>query len=174
MSAVESAREIRKVLRERGIRASVRSRGSGYSDAINIRIMDLSVDREEVEALARGYESVRRCEATHEILSGGNTYVSVSYDRDAMEAGRANYMDLAVRLLNEWSARENPNWCITVAERGESTWLMVPANGGAHVDAIVMRTRESNRAWAWAAYNHYALSEALAVADARWNLGLVS
>jgi hypothetical protein len=174
METKERAREIRRELKERGIRASVRCRHCGYSDAIDIRIKDLGADYEEVERIARSHESVRRCEYSHEILSGGNRYVSVSYDYDAKDAGRAHYTDLAVRLLNEWSARENVNHCITLAERGESVWLLVPANGGAHVDALVMKTRESGRAWTHAAYNHHSLAEALAIADARWNLGLVS
>ena len=174
METKERSREIRRALKERGIAASVRTRHCGYSSAIDVRVKDLSADMEEVERIANVHESIRRDERTYEILSGGNTYVSVSYDYETLEAGRAGYTDLAVRLLNEWVRREDKNSLVTVAERGDDAWLLWPANGGCHVDALVMTTRERNRAWVHAAYNHCSLAEALAIADARWELGLVS
>lgn len=54
----------------------------GDYNSINCRVKDLSIDLEVVKNIAEEYEKIDRCEYSGEILAGGNTYVSVTYDYD--------------------------------------------------------------------------------------------
>lgn len=84
--------------RQVGIRAEYFSMGS----AIRVTIKDASVIPSVVEAIANKAEKISR-DQWGEILSGGNTYVTVSYDRDVIEqmgarwagAVDAAYLELA-------------------------------------------------------------------------------
>ena len=72
------AKEIRKALREEmGLNArQVGVRKEGY-DAVEVRIKDPAVDYYEVQRVCNRFKKIDRCETTHEILGGGNTYVFV-------------------------------------------------------------------------------------------------
>ena len=87
MISTERTKEIRTKLKEaHGItsrQVSVRIR---HGSSINIDINDPSVDIKEVENIAKGYESVDRCEFSGEILAGGNTFVFVDYTAKAKDA----------------------------------------------------------------------------------------
>ena len=52
---------------------------SPHYSSINIDIKTL-VSKSAVKEIAQKYEKIDRCEVTGEILSGGNTFVSVNYD----------------------------------------------------------------------------------------------
>jgi hypothetical protein len=52
---------------------------------LRVTIRDASAARSKVQAIADQFVSIRRCEATGEILCGGNTFVDVSYT-DALVA----------------------------------------------------------------------------------------
>jgi len=67
-------------------KVSVRAERCTYSSSIEVRIKDPEVNIDIVRDVVDQYESVRRCEVTHEILSGGNTFTHVSYTREAREA----------------------------------------------------------------------------------------
>lgn len=84
-----------------GIRDGLKARGWGpravsvvvdsYSMGSTIRVTVKSADvpLSVVREIARGAESVRRDEATGEILSGGNRFVDVAYAREALAPLRA-------------------------------------------------------------------------------------
>ncbi len=61
---------------------SVTGSNCGYSSAINIEVKNERFPLSVVEKIANQYESIDRCEITHEILEGGNLYVDVSYKWD--------------------------------------------------------------------------------------------
>jgi hypothetical protein len=91
MTSTERAKEIRKVLKTKGWnsrKVSVRTRLGGYSAAIHVTIKALDISSDEVESLVERFERVRRCERSHEILAGGNTFVFVNYDRATEKARR--------------------------------------------------------------------------------------
>jgi len=78
----EKAAEIRKILKTKGWssrKVSVRSEPCTLSNSLRIEIKDALVPLNEVEAVAKKYQHVDRCEFSGEILCGGNTYVNVSY-----------------------------------------------------------------------------------------------
>jgi hypothetical protein len=83
----QEAKEIRKELKALGIKPSQVSVTSDYS-SVNVRIKDLSINIEPIKTIAKKYESVRYCEYSQEILSGGNTFVFVEYDWEAIRALR--------------------------------------------------------------------------------------
>ena len=77
----KSIREELKALGYNSRKVSVTEEPGGMSYCINIRIKDESVDEEAVKGVAEGRSSIDRCEASGEILGGGNTYVFVhSFD----------------------------------------------------------------------------------------------
>lgn len=82
------AKEIRKRIKdELGLnsrKVSVRGRPCTYSSAIDVTIK-VPVAKSPIEAIAKGAESIRRCEYSGEILSGGNTYVSVTYGEGVLD-----------------------------------------------------------------------------------------
>lgn len=81
MTTKEKAAAIRAEYKKRGWNSrkiSVRTEYFSLGSAINIEIKAPGIPTEEVEKIAKGIgESIARCHLTHEILSGGNTYVSV-------------------------------------------------------------------------------------------------
>ncbi len=89
LSNKELSRAIQNDLKAAGVprRAySIRVRNAGYSTAITIEIKDISIRIEKVEKIANRRESIRYDEYCQEILEGGNTFVSVRYDYDALDA----------------------------------------------------------------------------------------
>lgn len=93
MSASE-AKIIREELKkELGLnRTKVGVRSPHYGSLV-ISIHDPSVDFAEVEKIAKRQESIDRCHASGEILSGGNTFVSVNYSKRAVETTMAARAD---------------------------------------------------------------------------------
>lgn len=83
------AKEIRKRIKdELGLnnrQVSVRGERCTYSWAIRVTIK-VPVAKSKIEAIAKSAESIRRCEYSGEILSGGNTYVSVEYGEGVLDS----------------------------------------------------------------------------------------
>ena len=82
------ADRLRVALKQAGFntrRVSVRAEHS----TLRVTIRDASVSLTQVEAIAGPFESIRRCEATEEILLGGNCYVDTMYDPDLVRPLKA-------------------------------------------------------------------------------------
>ena len=95
MSAKEIAAEIRKDLKKLGYtprQVSVRSEYFSMGSSVSITVKDITCDFDAIDRIARSYERIRRCEYTGEILSGGNTYVSVSWDWALRQAVAEPYL----------------------------------------------------------------------------------
>lgn len=88
---------------------SVRAEGFSLGSAINVTVKNPKVNFAVAEKLAKGAESVRRCEITHEILGGGNRYVSVSYSHEAADAIQAQYADVLQQAENALRADASDN-----------------------------------------------------------------
>jgi hypothetical protein len=58
---------------------SVRRDGCAYR--VQVSLTDKVVPMSAINAIAQRWESVSRCEATGDILEGGNTYVTCQYNR---------------------------------------------------------------------------------------------
>jgi hypothetical protein len=92
-----TANQAKKLLKEAGINTkSIRAKAD-YS-SLNVWIKDPTIDAEAVEKVLNKFESIRRCEATGEILSGGNYFVFVQYDSEADEKAYQIFKDHVLNI----------------------------------------------------------------------------
>ena len=93
--ATNEAKQIREALKAAGIKARSVSVRARHGITVDVRIKDPGVSLRKVEAIAKGYESISRCEYSGEILSGGNTFVSVGYAGEAAKVAEQveRYLD---------------------------------------------------------------------------------
>ena len=80
---MKTANQIKKELKEMGFntkKISVKVKNSTMSTSLNVTIKCPQTSKSKVEEVLNKYRDVRYCEASGEILSGGNTYVIVSYE----------------------------------------------------------------------------------------------
>jgi len=184
MTAKEKAANIRKELKKQlGVtsrQVSVRSRNSGYDEAIDVTIKDLKVNKAKVEAIASKYEYIRRCEYSGEILAGGNTYVFVRLDYDALSKAKEELLEVAREIINNNKDLLGTNEGKTIAENGELEIIYSPLNGH-DAELGLYRREEVNEEgigtfWALhnierrAAYNEHVLAEALAIFKYQYNI----
>lgn len=96
----EKAKKLRKELKKEGWTSkdiSVRS----SSGNLSVKIKNTNINIEIVEKIAKKYESVSYCEQTQEILSGGNDFVSISYDWESMKTAREKYINFAKAIIKQ-------------------------------------------------------------------------
>ena len=78
MTRCTKGKELKKEITTKlGIKPSLIS--VRYDGSYRIDIKDWAINKEAVEEIAKTKQSIRRCEYTHEILCGGNTFVFVNY-----------------------------------------------------------------------------------------------
>jgi hypothetical protein len=96
------AQALRAALKAAGFNARrVTVRASHSSLYVSIR--DAGASLSEVEAIANKFSVVRRCEATGEILSGGNVFVNVAYTDELVEPAKAAILVVLKRAPDdEW------------------------------------------------------------------------
>jgi hypothetical protein len=96
MNATEHAAQIRATLkREHGWssrQVSIRAEYFSMGSSIDVTVKDPTIPLPTVKRVAEGAESIRRCEVSGEILSGGNRYVSVRYSHEAQAEIGARYV----------------------------------------------------------------------------------
>ncbi len=89
MTTTDKATLIRQALKALGWNrrhVSVRTSSTG---SLDVTVKDAAVPLHKVEEIAMVHESISRCHASGEILSGGNTFVRVSYSADLVAAKAA-------------------------------------------------------------------------------------
>lgn len=98
---MNNSKQIKKELKEAGF--DVKKISVRYDGSYNIRIKDLSINLDKVEAIARKYENYSRCEYSGEILSGGNTFVFVQLDWKAESEAKQSveFLDFAKNIENK-------------------------------------------------------------------------
>lgn len=148
---------------------SIRVKNAGYSTAITIEIKDISIRIEKVEKIANKRESIRYDEYCQEILEGGNTFVNVRYDYDALDAARAPFMEKAKELTNSPPAKYSG---VTIAEKGKRR-LVFMYDGPGHVQnsLVVFDDKGGSMDYGrYSAYNEYVISEGMAIFTATGRL----
>jgi hypothetical protein len=96
LSTTEIAANLRKAYKALGWssrKISVKSEYFSMGSSIDVTVKDASVDFAKVRTMAEGAEQIRRCEITHEILSGGNLYVGVALSRDVEQEIAADHLE---------------------------------------------------------------------------------
>ena len=112
MSASVAA-SIRQALQTAGFGRLDVSVRQGPGSGVRVEVRRALVPLDRVQRIARAYESVRMCEASGEILCGGNTFVSVRYASGVLEpwsnlaqgqisAGRQVFGSLRVEPAGPW------------------------------------------------------------------------
>lgn len=98
----ELADMIRQSLKKAGYKVpsqiSVRKRSAS---AYDVEIKSLDIDKDEIEKIVKKFEDIDRDERTGEILSGGNTYVFVSYDYGMMNKERERLRKLEEETIQK-------------------------------------------------------------------------
>ena len=143
-----AAKRIRDALKAKGWgrrHVSVRAKSYSMGSSISVTILDVSVPRAEVETVANGEEHVDRDEQG-EILSGGNRFVFVDYDRAALEplvsrvdaqlAG-VEATGRAVLTLGGYVARK-----LSPGDLGPDTWVASPVGAASGRHSIHCHGRE--------------------------------
>ena len=96
MNTTDHAAAIRQTLKARygwsSRQVSVRADYYSMGSAIRVTIKDAAVMPSTVEAVAKQAESIDYCQVTGEILSGGNRFVTVSYDQDVLTAFQVRWI----------------------------------------------------------------------------------
>lgn len=181
----EKAAAIRKELKKQlGVtnrQVSVRSRNSGYDEAIDVTIKDLKVNKAKVEAIASRHEHIRRCEYSGEILAGGNTYVFVTLDYDALSAAKEELLETAKKIINDNKDLLGTNEGKTIAENSDLEIEIIYSPLSGHNAELGLYKREEvneegmDPFWILhnierrAAYNEHVLAEALAIFKYQYN-----
>lgn len=112
MNTTEHAANIRAILKSKHMitsrQVSVRADHFSMGSSINVTIKDPNLSHDMIANIANEAESIRRCEYSGEILSGGNRYVSVGYSREALAVIAARWSNEVERAALELSqASEN-------------------------------------------------------------------
>lgn len=98
-----ATKEIRKELKSQlGYNSRQVSVSSRYYGSITFTVRDANVDLEKVKQFSYQYESIRRCEVSGDILSGGNTFVDVQVSETVEAIWAEDYIEdvaVAVALL---------------------------------------------------------------------------
>lgn len=98
----ERSKAIKEELKKLGItskQVSVRSGNCGYSDSSYITIKDVSVRIGAVKKACEKFESIDYDKYSGEILEGGNTYIIVQYDYEALRNAENKKMAEVEELL---------------------------------------------------------------------------
>ena len=135
MSA-EKAKKIREELKAAGWNRTKISVRSPHWGSIYVTIKDPEVPIKKVEKIALAYESISRCEITHEILLGGNTYVDVKYADETVERdfGRIPRIRCYIGQLNQVFLNLLVNACDAIGRGGNIRIRTRPTEAGVRLE----------------------------------------
>lgn len=105
----EEAKRIRAAFKALGWNnrmVSVRARNFSMGSAIDVVVKSAKVNFAEAKMIAEDAESIRRCEVTGEILSGGNRYVHVRLSDEAKAELAAPWMERVEKALEKAQERD--------------------------------------------------------------------
>lgn len=173
MTNKELGAKIRSELKAAGYPAraiSVRVNYCGYSTSVSVTIKDINISLSDVEKIVNKYKDIDYDERSGEILMGGNTYVSVRYDYDLLDAEREKYMAEAQEIIDN---NKQPHVGVEIAkdEKSGNRLLYFFESPGSIDNAVIiyqhipgLRSYYHDR---YIAHNAYHLAEALAHFKAR-------
>jgi len=163
MSA-EKAKLIREQFKKLGINSRQVSVTAPYYGSIRVSVKDLSVNIEQLQQIASQYETVHYCHVSQEILSGGNTFVSVSYDWKVLaEAKKTEEYKALEKMVEEKLSTIEGNSGVEVVKG-----FRVFKNYNGNYQASAEWEKDT---WSHLGYNSHGLVEALYIAKQRgqWN-----
>lgn len=105
----DKKQQIVAALKEAGYNSSkvtVANRAGGYDWSFTLTIRHSSVNRKTVKDIGRSFQSVDRCEASGEVLAGGNTYVDIRLSDHVREAWTQPHLAAVEKALEELKTKE--------------------------------------------------------------------
>jgi hypothetical protein len=154
----ELSLEIREKIKAKGIKRgcySVRVLNAGYSTAIRIQVKDIKINPAIFKEIVEGYEAISRDERTYEILSGGNTYVNVSYDSSVLRDETGKFIDTAKGVFATASKENNDE----IADFGYGRKLLYSRVG----ETCYISSDDDKEYGRHSAYGEWDIAEALAI-----------
>lgn len=105
----EKSIQLRKDLKVYGLTnrdVSITTQNGVWDDKINVHLKTISALKlyNEIEKLAYKYENIDRDVRTMEILTGGNTYIFISYEYNLLDEYSAKYQTIAEELFSKASS----------------------------------------------------------------------
>lgn len=105
----EKSIQLRKDLKVYGLTnrdVSITTQNGVWDDKINVHLKTILALKlhNEIEKLAYNYESIDRDVRTMEILTGGNTYIFISYEYDLLDEYSVKYQTIAEKLFSKASS----------------------------------------------------------------------
>lgn len=105
----EKSIQLRKDLKVYGLTnrdVSITTQNGVWDDKINVHLKTISALKlhNEIEKLAYKYENIDHDVRTMEILTGGNTYIFISYEYDLLDEYSTKYQTIAEELFSKASS----------------------------------------------------------------------
>lgn len=100
---ISTREKIENALKAAGInrrQVSIREPRSGYDRCFELTIRDPKFEVEYIESLVSGFQRVYRCEASGEILSGGNIWIDVSATDEVLDTWASEYLDQVTEAMS--------------------------------------------------------------------------
>lgn len=97
------SKEIRELLKKEGYKRtdiSVRNVRCTMDTIVDVTIKNPYINRKRVDDLLKHFRDIDRDERTGEILSGGNTFVSVEWEYGIFNEVRQAYVDTAEKAMS--------------------------------------------------------------------------
>lgn len=97
------SKEIRELLKKEGFKRtdiSVRNVRCTMDTIVDVTIKNPYINRKQVDDLLKHFRDIDRDERTGEILSGGNTFVSVEWEYGIFNEVRQAYVDTAEKAMS--------------------------------------------------------------------------
>lgn len=124
MTSTEIQANVKKQIKEAGYslrQVSVRKDG-GLDTALEITIRCAKVDRNVIDRIAKGNEDIDKCEASGEVLCGGNTYCFVRVMQEVLNEWGGQYVD-AIKAATEEADTLEGNQLATVEVEGVEAYV---------------------------------------------------
>ena len=128
-----TAQKVKAAIKAAGIptkHISVTTSYPGYEEVITVTIKDTKINIDEVEQIARRFEAVDYDERCQEVLQGGNTFVKVRYDYNALDKAVKALEPLAADTIKQISH-------ITTTRTGKCERFTVQAPNGTEIKILV-------------------------------------
>lgn len=126
-----TAQKVKAAIKAAGIptkHISVTTSYPGYEEVITVTIKDTNINIDDVEKIARRFREVAIDERCQEILQGGNTFVNVRYDYNALDAAVKALEPLAADVLKRINTTPTESRFKVVAPNGSIIELLTFTN----------------------------------------------
>ena len=173
MMLKEKAAKIRKEIKSQlGYTAKQVSVRSVHGTELKVTVKDITIDLQQIEKIASQFEDIHRCEATNEILLGGNTFVNVGYDWQVVHEAKQERLAEAEAIME---AHQHLGVGVgeVVAKSGNRELVYFPnTTTGSSIDILENVSKEfdgqMHTLQRWTAHNEWAIAEALVMFEARY------